>query len=458
MKRIITLIAAIIFSIVFYKQSIGLNLLLFTITTIACLFIIYSKQLKSKKIIGYTLAYLITGFAVFFQKSNLTIIANIISFFIVIGTFSEKETSIYIKWLNGIYTSIVSVFSIHFEKQQEEKRNKRIKLSNLKIIIPSIIVFIVFFILYSNGNPIFSDLISKIDLSFINFTWLLFTVLGYYLFNNILNPIKIEPATGLDLETGNLLLKNDLKEISKNTLKSENKLGTILILMLNILIVLFLITDYIYISQLHYLSASELSQQVHSGVYTLILSIVLAIVIILYFFRGHLNFYKKNKQLKILTFIWIWLNIILCISTATKNIEYITSFGLTYKRIGVLVYLFLALIGLLTTFIKVNQQKNIWYLLRLNTSIAFVLLIISTSINWDAKISKYNLYSSEIIDMDYLLNLSNNNTFTLKEYLENGNQISLKQQLDIEKKHKEYVLQLKENKWQELIYDNLTVE
>ncbi|SDX09445.1 protein of unknown function [Lutibacter oricola] len=464
MKKIITLISAITFSLLFFQQSVGLNLLLFTITTIISLAIVHPSKINNKTTIWYSVIYLLTGIAVFFQKSDLTIIANLISFFTVVGAFSENRTSIYINWINGLYSCIVSVFAIYFEKQNSNvistsnTNNQKKFVSNLKITIPTIIVVVVFIVLYSKGNPVFSDLLSKIDLSFINFKWILFTGLGYYLFNNILNPIKIEPATNTDLTTGNLLLQNKLKETSTDNLKNENKLATVLILTLNVLIILFLVTDFVYISKLHYLSAAEISKQVHNGVYTLIISIVLAIAIILYFFRGHLNFYKENKKLKTLTIVWIVLNLLLSVSTSIKNIEYITSFGLTYKRIGVLIYLLLAISGLITTFIKVNQQKNIWYLFRQNATIAFSILVMFSFINWDAIISKYNLYTAEVIDMEYLLNLSNNNTFALKAYIDKGNNVSFRQQEEIESKHANYVSQLKRNSWQEMVADNLTIE
>ncbi len=48
---------------------------------------------------------------------------------------------------------------------------------------------------------------------------------------------------------------------------------------------------------------------------------------------------KKQKILKKLAKIWILLNGILIISTIIKNSEYVSYFGLTYKRLGVLCFL-----------------------------------------------------------------------------------------------------------------------
>ena len=41
-------------------------------------------------------------------------------------------------------------------------------------------------------------------------------------------------------------------------------------------------------------SIDNLSQLVHEGTYVLIFSILLSMAIIEYFFRGNINFYKKN--------------------------------------------------------------------------------------------------------------------------------------------------------------------
>ena len=145
------------------------------------------------------------------------------------------------------------------------------------------------------------------------------------------------------------------------------------------------------------------------------------------------------------------------IITAIKNYEYISSFGFTYKRIGVLIYLFLTFIGLVTTFIKVNKIKNLWYLFRKNTQIAFVILILSTTINWDKVITYYNINYAEETDTAYLIKLSDNNTFLLKEYAET-NALFFDDEYDINKKHTNYIKDLKDNSWQEFVYDNLKIK
>ena len=458
MRILVTFISALIFSTLFYKQNIGLNLFLFTILSIILLAFNNVNIFKNKTTNFNIVGYIITGITVFLYKSDLTIIANIITFITLVGSLSEHKSSIYVKWLNGLYTSIVSIFSLYYDSLNTEVSNvKKIEINYLywfKIIGIPITFIIIFISLYRNGNPMFDELILSIDLNFINLNWLLFVVLGYYLFYNITHPIQIEPITSSDIETGNYLNKNTLENTSPKKLKNEKQLGLVIMLSLNVLIILFLITDVLHLSEIHNMIASELSKQVHNGVNALIFSNVLAIVIILYFFRGNLNFFEENKDLKYGSFVWIILNLAVVIITAIKNIEYINSFGFTYKRIGVLFFLIITSIGLVTTFIKVSKIRNLWYLFRKNTQIAFMILIVSSTINWDKVITYYNINNADQIDLEYLINLSNNNTFFLKYY----NQKNKIDNYNINIKHTKYLDDLKNNSWQEMVFDNFKIK
>ena len=110
MKHLKTLIFAILFSTLFYNQNIGLNLSLFTILTILAIGITNKDAFTDKNVIIKAIAYIITGVTIFLFKTDLTIYANILAFFTFIGSVSEKKSSIYINWINGMYTTVVSVF------------------------------------------------------------------------------------------------------------------------------------------------------------------------------------------------------------------------------------------------------------------------------------------------------------------------------------------------------------
>ncbi len=113
--------------------------------------------------------------------------------------------------------------------------------------------------------------------------------------------------------------------------------------------------------------------------------------------------------------------------------------------------------GLITTLLKIDKIKNIWYLLRLNTKAAFIVLILASTINWDYHITNYNFNYAKSMDFKYLIELSDNNTFLLKAQIDNtpmGNDSIQK----IEDKYNKYVYELRTSSWQELQYDNFKLE
>ncbi len=64
--------------------------------------------------------------------------------------------------------------------------------------------------------------------------------------------------------------------------------------------------------------------------------------------------------------------------------------------------------GLITVFIKIQQRKTTYYLLRVNAWFAIILLVAASCIHWDETIAKYNLARKDTIaqDVKFLLSLS----------------------------------------------------
>lgn len=459
MKRIAIIIASFLFSMLFFEKHIGLNLSLFSIISVALLYIYNPKQFRHTPTILYALVYLITAAFVFVNHSVLSIIANCAAFLNLIGVVSQNKTSIYVQWLNGIFSAIAGLLYRTFEKDSHKNAThwkKDIDILHLSKLIGIPLVFmVVFVLLYKNGNPIFETLISKINFDFINLQWLLFTVLGYFLFSNISQPVVVEPATSNDLNTPNHLFKSE--HFSVDLLKKEQQIGITLLGLLNLLLLLYIATDITFMVNTTTTAASAMSNQVHNGINTLIASIVIAIVIILFVFRGDLNFYKHNRHLRLLTYLWIALNVVLIVLIALKNQTYITSFGLTYKRIGVHVYILLTLVGLITTFLKVMNIKNLAYLFRQNSKIAFIALIILSAINWDYQITKYNLTSAKEFDIDYLIRLSDRNTILLYDIKETL-QISQQHKNRIDTKYWLYIEDMLQSDWQEYAYETFEID
>jgi hypothetical protein len=262
--------------------------------------------------------------------------------------------------------------------------------------------------IYRSANPVFKNYTDQLKLDFISWEWIRFVVGGWILLYAFFNQVDIPFLIQKDQEgSDNLNAGEYSSSILLPRTNYENTTGIILFTMLNILLLLLNIIDIntLWISSVLPEGVTH-SELVHQSIGLLITSIIIAISVILYFFRGSLNFYPSNNTIKILTYLWIIQNVLLVITTIYKNQLYIDAYSLTYKRIGVYIYLLLTLIGLITTFLKVYQVKSNWYLFRKNGWIFYSILIVSGFLNWDLIITRYNINYSKELDNFYLLELA----------------------------------------------------
>ena len=154
-------------------------------------------------------------------------------------------------------------------------------------------------------------------------------------------------------------------------------------------------------------SAVSYSRFVHEGTTHLIFAIALAALVILFYFRGNLNFFRENGLLKKLAYFWIFQNLILAINVAIRNVHYVNfTHALTDKRIGVFIFLIMVIIGLVTLYIKVNQKKTLVWLIKMNSFCIVSILCVSQLVNWERAMIAYNFSVTDKsrIDMNQLFN------------------------------------------------------
>ena len=178
----------------------------------------------------------------------------------------------------------------------------------------------------------------------------------------------------------------------KQLLKNEFRTGIIMIVLVNILLLIINVIDIstIWIN-FEYTTSFDLKQFVHEGTYLLILSILLSIGIMIYFFRKNLNFYPNINILKIVSYIWIVQNVILLTSVIIRNSHYIHYFGLAYKRIGVFFFLALVVFGLVTLYFKIKNKKTTFWLIKFNSWAVYIGFVLFAVPDWDIIIAKHNL-------------------------------------------------------------------
>ncbi len=180
---------------------------------------------------------------------------------------------------------------------------------------------------------------------------------------------------------------------------------------------------------------TTLSAATHERVNAVVFSIIMAVGVVLFYFKGGFNFDVKAKRLKMLTKIWILLNGLLILSTIIKNTEYVLNFGLTYKRLGVFAFLILALIGLYFTFLKIYNQKTNAYLFNQMFWCFYSTLLLCSFVNWGGIITSYNISVNRGVEPMFLSKLNFNDdarrTFFLKNKLDGQyNEISREEEIE----------------------------
>ncbi|MEN8816193.1 MAG: DUF4173 domain-containing protein, partial [Nonlabens sp.] len=417
-KTIIITAGGLLFATLFYNQTLGINALIYSTFLIIALVVSKKGLLSKTTTVISALGMLTSAVAICYHGATWSIITYFFSTILFIGYVASSQSSIYISWLNGIYNSVFGVFHSFIYQQEEtqvSQSKKKVDVGQLiKLIVIPLFLVIIFTILYSTSNPVFNEVLTAVDFSFINVFWMFTAVFGAFIMANIHQPLPIYDITARDQNYPNELEPKPLNEKQLKSVTNESQIGLISIICLNALLVMVLITEVIFLINSKSNHASVLSSAVHQGVYASIVSILLALTVIAIIFRGNVNFLKKNQNLRRLTYLWIGFNSLLVISIFIKNYTYIDDHGLTHKRIGVMVYLLLTMVGLCTTYLKINYRLNFVYLLRRNLAIGYATIAIYSVINWSAIITDHNIKENHI-DPFYLRNLLPQNAMVLKK-------------------------------------------
>lgn len=428
LKNLVLIIAVIAYTYLFYDQSAGINFLLFNVLIIVCLGIISPNLLVQRSWQVLSLGAIVSASLLVWHHSQLALFANIISIILLMGISYSPSTSLYISFFHGLASLsfpffaklIKNLIDVVNPQKQEAKSNFYLK-SAMIYLVPVAVTFI-FFVLYANASPVFADFFNFFQLN-ISVSKIIFGFVGWIWLTGFFEPTGSDKLTAWDAQKSNILtrIKAKVKQhIEILALKLEHKKGVVMLLMLNALLLCFNVIDLVFMFSKKGLPQDmTYSEYVHNGVNTLIFSILFAIVIILYYFRGNQNFYKNNRWLLGLAYVWIVQNGLLLLGIIYKNQLYIAEFGLTYKRIGVYVYLLMTSLGLITTFWKVKELKTAWFLLRTNTNLTYIILIISCFVNWDKLIAQNQANRQQKADVMYLIEIGDSVLPELQSLLNN---------------------------------------
>lgn len=402
------------YSYLFYKQNAGINFLVFTILLIT-IFLIRNRELaKQKKWLWAAGLCLVSAVSIFINSSALAIIANCISVVLLSAFTVNTKTSAVFSFLFGLYSlasSAVWMIIDAIRRNSIKAKVDEAEKKGYKVFAVLCVIFLsfIFFILYKEANPLFAENTKWLNLDFISFRWMSFTFGGLLLIYPLFYHRSISAVTNWE---NNFPINCTSKFTVNKKIETERFAGILLFVFLNIMLLILnggdISTLWLNFSLPKGITHSDF---VHNGISMIILSIVIASGLIMFLYRKDDKALNNTKWLKFLVYAWIFQNLVMLFSTVFRNHLYIQSFNLTYKRIGVYVWITLAAIGLIITFSKIISNRTNWYLIKNNCAVWFTILSLSSVVNWDLLITRYNLSNKPFMEVDYhyLLTLSDSN-------------------------------------------------
>jgi hypothetical protein len=440
-KIILVITGAVLFNLVFYNEKLAINTVLFDAFLLSALFFLYPQARQYATVNWLLLGHVVCLAMVVVHNTDLSKIAFVTTGLLLAGFAEYAHRSVWFAGgsmlMNVIMVAASFVEPIRFNRRPAIKGKAISRV--IRFAIFPIILLVVFFCIYLLANNVFSDIAGRIGAQleqffshfFDFFSWQrsLFLLLGLLITGSILLKSKLDYFSVREarLHDGLQRLRKTQDERKKGAffqiielmmgrmasgimaLKNENTTGIISLVLLNILLLVVNIIDVNFLwIHFHYKEGEPIYKMVHEGTELLIVSIVLAMAVLLFFFKGNLNFYRWNKWLKYGAYAWIVQNAMLVSSVFLRDYYYILRHGLAYKRIGVLFFLIMVLVGLATVFLKIWNRKTNYFLFRVNAWAGIVVLVLATTIHWDEFIAGYNLKRKNTVDLDvsFLLSLS----------------------------------------------------
>lgn len=424
-KHHLIFLVTAIFVAVFYEQDLGLNLGILGIIVSVFTYFNTEKRNRTKSFLVIFMTSILSSFAFAWYGDFPSFLAVITSLFLL--SFKSKNRELKTLFIIPVFainfiTFIFRVFQ--FDKWLPNRNTEGFWQKIIAVVFIPAILLIIFFGIYTQGSSHFASLFSDYELDINLWEVIALSILGFFLSFNFFN-YSVERF----IYKQNHYLKNDFinedKELKPTysffNLDSERLSGIVSFIGLNILLLFFIITfNYEQFIELPKATANQLAEETHERVGAVIASIVMAVSVIMFYFKGSFNFDKEANFLKILGKIWVFLNAVLVLSAFAKNSEYILNLGLTYKRLGVYAFLLLSIIGLIFTFIKIQKQKTNAYLFNQMFWYVYGIILVCSFVNWGGIITSHNMNRADFSE-NYHLNSINFNESEMLDYYQKKN-------------------------------------
>jgi hypothetical protein len=419
----VTILLILTYDLLFWHHSLGINLLIFFVTLAIGLVILF-PWMKTNR----TAMILLTGAvgaAVLVTVNNTAVsIFTAVSMIIIAIPFCHhvlfRSAPYALAYSSVQLLKSPKILWNGFRKFTSGSRGWEKMFRRVRVVFFPILVAFLFLIIYTIGDPQFLEVLQKpIDCIFDFLDWLFgFFFIDHLLFVFFASLLMIgivyrsEPSLILEIEQkhSDFLHVNEETEpvksdpllsaivppilnpylplVSATSVKTEYQRGLITLILINLLLLCVNLVDIAKVWVESYeevldasgwkSNASLRSQAVHESTDALIISIFMAMAVLLFIFRGNINFIKNNKLIRHLAYFWIVQNILLATTVAIRNWLYIDDCGLTLKRIGVFSFVLATIAGLVTFYFKIAWKMSAFYLVRINSwVVAGIFLLLS---------------------------------------------------------------------------------
>jgi hypothetical protein len=437
-KSLLFLGGLFLFHLLFWKETIGLNSLLFSGLSVGFLAYNFPEARGEKAFWMSSVGTVLLAAMITVHHSSFALVVWMMSWLMMVGlaTIAGLQEVLY-GFLQGLgnLLALPNNWSAKFSiRKNNHKDYEEFVPENATGLRPSLfalplVIVLIFISLYSVGNQNFAqvigDFLARIFTSFewlkdvFSLRWLIFVLFASFIIGAMI--WRNADYGFLQIQATAKYFIDRPKEIP-NMQKMNDQYWTafLTLAMLNALILFFNFQEFFDIhQQSSNISASAMRFSVHFGTYILVFSILLAMGLLFYFFRNDLNFIAKSSLLQHLAYLWIVQNAIMVITVAIRNYIYISNYGLAYKRVGVIFFLLLTIFGLFSMILKIKDFRTFRNVLMLNGWSVYMAAILIACVNWDVYITRFNLAhtSSDRLDLRFLLqDVSDKNLFLLLEH------------------------------------------
>lgn len=428
------LLWVLVISNMIYQEYVGLNLLVITVLTIGVFGYRYSRE----KVLEYSsgdrswlrwgtgaVLWLLAGVAVFFMGTPGALVMWVLTLFYFVaqqGFFSSSYLFSVLQSIQSFATGLIRLVTNTRNSMAlgDDSDRKKRWMKNALLGVMGLTVVIVFLKLYQAADADFAELTGFLNLDWVSWGFLAFDLFLSWILYGLFFYQSDSAIRGVE-ENLKIPVQPDYTDRVQEffSVQSEQRGAVFILVVLNAFLLLYLALDFKYMATEFGTSraVADYSRAVHEGVYSLIASMILVIILAGLIFRGALNF-GEGKWARYFGISWLILNIILVITTGVRNLDYVAEFGFTYKRLGVYLYLILCLVGLGITLLKVWYRFTAWYVVRSFTLATVAVFTGVVCFNWNKIIVQYNL--QHVVDtrqdLDYLYSLGPDTYVDLLRY------------------------------------------